>query len=209
MELKKKNSWGDITVADFQYIYNLEKEDPEDKLLKLIALVNGVDYEDVLDWPISTLEEHFNDIDFLGREPQSTLIKGSYELNGRIYKVNMKEMTTAQYIDFKQLAGKYYENLAQFLTVFIVPAKHRYGDGYDLDVARQDIETMPITDARAVAAFFLTRYAISMRLFLRYSIARLKRELRKAEDPKEKRIIKAAIEEAKKLVKRDRQHTTG
>lgn len=196
-----KTNWNDITVADFQYIFNLEKEDPEDKLLKLIALVNGIDYEDVLEMPITELEEHFEDIDFLGREPQSVLVKGAYELNGRVYKVYMKELTTAQYIDFKQLADRHYEHLAQFLTVFIIPAKHRYGDGYDLDVARQDIETMPITDARAVASFFLTRYAISTRLFLRYSIAKLRKEMRRTKDPKEKRLIKEAIERAKKTLK--------
>lgn len=208
MELKKKTSWNDITVGDFQYIYNLEKEDPEDKLLKLIALVNGVDYEDILDMPISKLEEHFEDIDFLSREPQSKLVKGTYELNGRVYKVYMKELTTAQYIDFKQLADKYYEHLAQFLTVFIIPARHRYGDGYDLDIARQDIETMSITDARAVASFFLTRYAISTRIFLRFSIAQLRKEMRRTKDPKEKRILKEGIEEAKKTIKALR-HTTG
>lgn len=208
MELKKKTSWNDITVGDFQYIYNLEKEDPEDKLLKLIALVNGVDYEDILDMPISKLEEHFEDIDFLSREPQSKLVKGTYELNGRVYKVYMKELTTAQYIDFKQLADKYYEHRAQFLTVFIIPARHRYGDGYDLDIARQDIETMSITDARAVASFFLTRYAISTRIFLRFSIAKLRKEMRRTKDPKEKRILKEGIEEAKKTIKALR-HTTG
>ena len=206
-----KTSWTDITVKDFQYIYNLEKEDPEDKLLKLIALVNGLDYEDILDMPITELERHFNDIDFLGREPQSVLVKGTYELNGRIYKVYMKELTTAQYIDFKQLADKYYEHLAQFLTVFIIPAKHRYGDGYDLDVARQDIETMSIVDAKAIASFFLTRYVISTRIFLRFSIAALRKEMRRTKDPKEKRLLKEGIEEAKKTIKalRGRQRTIG
>ena len=212
----KKTSWNDITVKDFQYIYDLEREDPEDKLLKLIALVNGVDYEDILDMPISKLEEHFADIDFLSREPQGTLIRGTYELNGRIYKVHTKELTTAQYIDFKQLADKYYEHLSQFLTIFIIPAKHKYGDGYDLDIARQDIESMSIVDARAVAAFFLTRFALSMRLFLRFSIAELRKRIRKSNDPKEKRILKAGIEQAKKAVKdlrkgviTDRAHTIG
>ncbi|PUU98278.1 hypothetical protein DCD76_18840, partial [Acinetobacter baumannii] len=71
----------------------------------------------------------------------------------------------------------------------------------DLDIARQDIESMSITDARAVASFFLTRYAISTRIFLRFSIAKLRKEMRRTKDPKEKRILKAGIEEAKKTIK--------
>ena len=199
-----KRSWNDITVKDFQAIYKLNKEDPEEKMLCLIALVNGLDMEDVYTMPISKLEKHFSDIDFLTREPRIPLMKPSYTLNGTKYNVHAGEMLTMQYIDFKQMLDTYYENLPRFLTIFLIPDGHKYGDGYDLGKAAQDISTMSITDARAVASFFLTAYGMLTGIFLRSSVRRLKRQARRCKDPKEKEMLMQAAEMAKNL-----PHTTG
>ena len=114
-------------------------------------------------------------------------MKGRYTLNGREYKVNAKELTTAQYIDFKNTAVGYYEHLPQFLSIFILPAgADNYADGYDMDQTIKDIGTMSIVDARSIAAFFLTEYSILIRIFLRYSIRKARRMARKAKTEKEK-----------------------
>lgn len=197
--------WSDVTVDDFQAIYELEREDPEDRLLRLIALVNGVGMDVILNMPISRLEGHYGDIDFLQREPKSVLVRGSYLLGGVEYCLSAKEMTTAQYIDFKQMVGTYSENLARFLTIFLIPKGHRYGDGYDLEKAAQDIGGMSITDARAVCAFFLTLCGLSMKLTLRSSVRRLRRMVRKAKDSKERELLQRALREITKA----RQHTIG
>ena len=199
-----KKTWDDITVKDFQAIYKLEKEDPEDRLLKLIALVNGIGYDDVLNMPISKLESHFPDIDFLQREPRIPLMKGFYTLDGTKYRIHTKELTTAQYIDFKQMVDTYAENLARFLTIFIIPEGHRYGDGYDLDKAAQDISSMPITQARSVADFFLTRCALSTKIFLRYSRVKLRRMERRAGTREEKELLRRMRTEVGNLL-----HTIG
>lgn len=188
-----KRSWSDISVADFQRIYALEQELPEDRLLQLIAIVNNISIDDVMEMPLSVLESHFGDIDFLQEEPRLPLVKPSYELNGTRYRINMKEMTTAQYIDFKQMVDNYSEQLPRFLTIFLVPAGHRYGDGYDIDKAEQDISSMSITDARAVAGFFLTTCGIWIRLFLRSSRRRLRKGIRRCKDPREKEILMEAL----------------
>ena len=201
----KKKSWEDITVADFQRIYSLEKEGSEERLLKLIALVNGIDYNDVLEMPLSTLYSHFSDIDFLEKEPKAVLVRPSYELGGTVYKIHTKELTTAQYIDFKQMVDTYAENLPRFLTIFLIPSGCKYASGYDLDKAAQDIGGMGILDAKAVAAFFLTLYGISTRLFLRFSRRRIRRALRKATDPREKEILQAFLQAAQTSLR----HTTG
>jgi len=190
-----KTSWKDISVGDFQRIYDLEKKGDEEKLLELIALVNGVDMDEVLNMPISKLEAHYDDIDFLGKEPKSVLIKPFYTINDTRYNVHGADMTTAQYIDFKQMVPTYSENLAQFLTVFLIPAGHKYNDGYDLEKARQDISSMSIVDARAVAAFFLTRFVLLMKLFLRSSERRARRMERKAKTEEEKEILRKLREE--------------
>lgn len=186
-----KKTWKDITVADFQRIFELEKRQPEDKLLNLIAIVNGISLDDVMEMPLSKLERHFSDIDFLQEEPRIPLIKGRYTLNGREYKVNAKEFNTAQYIDFKSLVVGYAEHLARFLTIFIMPADaNAYGDGYDVEQVEQDISTMSIVDAKAVASFFLTEYAILMRVFLRSSSRKIKRLRKRAESPEEQKLLK-------------------
>lgn len=199
-----KKSWNDITVSDFQRIYELEKKGDEDKLLYLIAIVNGVDIEEVMNMPISELERHYDDIDFLAVEPKPGLMKTSYELNGTKYRVYGSEFTTAQYIDFKQMVKTYYENLPQFLTIFLVPAGHKYNVGYDLEKARQDISTMSIIDARAVAAFFLTRFELLMSSFLRYSERRARRMEKRAKTEEEKmalRQLREKMEETRNLLR--------
>ena len=128
-------------------------------------------------------------------------MKGSYELDGTKYRVYTKEMTTAQYIDFKQMVDTYAENLPRFLTIFIIPDGHKYGDGYDLEKAAQDIGKMPITDARAVADFFLTACELSTEIFLRFSRRKMRRMAKHAEG-KEKEILMAAEQEITKAIKR-------
>lgn len=193
--MKKKTCWEDITVSDFQRIYELQREDDEEKLLRLIALVNGMDMEEIYTMPLSKLESHFQDIDFLTKEPQIPLMKPSYTLNGTKYNVYAGEMLTAQYIDFKQIIDRYYENLPQFLTLFLIPAGHKYADGYDLQKAAQDLGTMAITDARAVASFFLTACGTLTKIFLRSSVRRLRRMARKAKG-REKELLQQAIRRA-------------
>lgn len=200
-----KKSWKDITVADFKVIYDLRRDNPEDRLLRLIALVNEVSYEDVLEMPISKLETHFKDIDFLGQEPKIPLMKGSYELGGTKYKVHTGELTTAMYIDFKQMAETYYDNLPQFLSIFLIPAGHKYGDGYDLAKTYQDISTMSIVDARAVVSFFLTACDLSTAIFLRYSIHKINRMIKRARTLQEKETLMALRQEIFKLKKLNRQ----
>lgn len=197
----KKNNWSDITVDDFKVIYGLQREDPEDRLLRLIALVNGISYDEVLEMPLSKLEAHFSDIDFLGQEPRVPLMRPSYELGDTKYRVHAGELTTAQYIDFKQMADSYFDNLPQFLSIFLIPAGHKYADGYDLAKTYQDIGSMSITDARAVANFFLTACAISTRIFLRSSLRRARREAGRARTPKEKELMTNLAKEIKTLLK--------
>jgi hypothetical protein len=200
-----KKSWKDITIADFKVIYDLQRENPEDRLLRLVALVNEVSYEDVLEMPISKLEAHFKDIDFLGQEPKIPLMKGSYELGGTKYKVHTGELTTAMYIDFKQMAETYFDNLPQFLSIFLIPAGHKYGDGYDLVKTYQDISTMSIVDARAVASFFLTACGLSTAIFLRSSTHRINRMIKRARTQQEKETLMALREEILKLRQLNRQ----
>ena len=202
-----KKSWNDITVSDFQRLYEINARDDEEKFLELIALVNGVGLDDILNMPISRLQSHYRDIEFLEQEPKIPLMKNSYEVNGTKYRVWWKELTTAMYIDFKQMADTYYKNLPQFLTIFLVPEGHRYGDGYDLQKAAQDLARMSIVDARAVCGFFLTAYGISTRLFLRSSARRLRRMAKRSKDPKEREILQGVLAEVEKL--RSPRHTTG
>ena len=202
-----KKSWNDITVADFQRLYEINARDDEEKFLELIALVNGVGLDDILNMPISKLQSHYRDIEFLEQEPKIPLMKRSYEINGTRYRVWWQELTCAMYIDFKQMADTYYKNLPQFLTIFLIPEGHRYGDGYDLQKAAQDLALMSIVDARAVCGFFLTAYGISTRLFLRSSVRRLRRMANSSKDPKEREILQGVLAEVEKL--RSPRHTTG
>lgn len=94
-----------------------------------------------------------------------------YTINGKRYKAHLNHLTLSagQFIDFQSYMKEF--NLAQVLSVFLIPQKKRffkwvtlpYNDGYDMIKTQEDIRNhMTIGDANELNTFFLKKSNLSL-----------------------------------------------
>ena len=137
---------------------------------------------------------------FLGEKVPKMKIKNEYKLGSNVYtlKKELKDVTVAQWIDWQNFLkdGSDTDNYANLLSVFFFPkGEDEYGDGYDIEQVRQDINNhLSIAEAMSISSFFLLWRKISLRLFLLYT----RRETLKAPLTKEQK--KKVKKEMRKLI---------
>lgn len=201
--MTKNKTWADISIGQFQRIYELQSRNLEEDVLafETLAVVENTTVEVIMDMPVAIVREKMADLQFLYSKPRTGLIKGSYNLGGKKYRVftNMNDFTTAQYIDFNTLNKDYDKHLAQFLSIFIIPDGKKYNNGYDIEVVQADIaKYLSVEDGLTIVNFFMVLCEVSMRLMLR-SFRRQVRKNRK-EMPQEVREKIAEMEAALRMV---------
>lgn len=126
-------------------------------------------------------------------------------LNGRKYNVtyDIHKMTVAQYIDF-QTAWKISnatEKLVPVLACFLVPDGKKYGEGYDIEDVKNDIENnMPITMANSVCFFFMKKLRNSIKASLTCSQMILKAAKMTTKDKNLKQKMREADEKMTQML---------
>lgn len=193
-----KTSWNDITVEDFlklQDIGNLQLATEDEKNMKVAALVNGIDYNEIIQVPLSKVREYMDATDFLLHKPTPNKVRRKYVLNGRTYVLlkDKGEMSVAQYIDYQTIqADGFDKRPAELLSIMLVPEGHNYNDGYDKDEQIEDMLSLPIPDALGVCDFFVKRLSASINLILK--ALRLRMKLMRITARKEEREMMKAME---------------
>lgn len=155
-------NWTDVSLKQYNDIkdvfLNSDFSD-EDRILLLINILFGVD---ALKLKTSELNKYVNDLKFLNTTPPKMKIRDKYKLgeNWYILKRNLKDFTVAQWIDFQNFLkeGSDTDNYANLLSVFFIPeGETEYGENYNIEEVRQDINNhLSIADANSIAGFFLT-----------------------------------------------------
>lgn len=176
---KKKDTlpkihWGDITIAKHKAIIELyEKQSDMDDYFFACELVRIV-YDKSEEWinglKISEANDYINSLAFINERPKPNVAKKEYVINGHKYVTtfNMQNLTTAQYIDFQQLADKSGEMPAEFLSILLVPEGKKYNEGYNLEDVVNDIRNyMSVEDCLGLSAFFFTLLQVSMKRSIR------------------------------------------
>ena len=171
----------------------------EDRLILLINILFGID---ALKLKTSELNKYIEQMKFLNTTPPKMKIRDKYKLgeNWYILKRNLKDFTVAQWIDFQNFLknGSDTDNYANLLSVFFLPEGKdvkEYGEGYDREQVRQDINNhLSIADANSIAGFFLTYHKAS----LIASLISTKRKIMKT--PLEKKEKKKIKKEMRKLI---------
>lgn len=171
----------------------------EDRIILLINVLFGVD---ALKLKASELNKYIEQMKFLNTTPPKMKMKDKYKLgeNWYILRRNLKDFTVAQWIDFQNFLknGSDTDNYAKLLSVFFFPLGKDvkdYGEGYDIEQVRQDINNnLSIADATSIAGFFLRYHKIS----LIASLISIKRKTLKT--PLEKKEKKKIKKEFRKLI---------
>ena len=193
-------NWNDISIKQYNDIKNLYLDtelSDEDRLILQINILFGVD---ALKLKTSELHKYINEMKFLGSKIPKMKIKKEYKLGGNVYtlKKELKDVTVAQWIDWQNFLkdGSDTDNYANLLSVFFFPkGETEYGDGYDIEQVRQDINNhLSIAEAMSIASFFLLYRKMSLLLFLIYTKKQiLKTPLTKEQKKKMKKEFRKLI----------------
>lgn len=157
------------------------------KQVRILALLSGTTDDEILNMPIADYQKDVVASDFLQREYQpSGRCASSYKVGGYDLRpfADWTKMTAAQFIDYQTYAGKGTEpHIVEIVSVVLVPAGKKYGDGYDVaDVQRAIRDNLSVADVLDIVAFFFSQYAA----FLKDSLTYLKRRALKMKDGTEK-----------------------
>lgn len=198
-------SYNELPIGKYlRIVQELQAEGKEDidRLVTIIAILNDMAEDDVLNLPIAEFTTLSEATTFLyGEQPKHTgRVTDKLKLDGKVYKLttNVNKLTTAQYIDFQTFAKDPQTYLVELLSVFIIPEGKTYNDGYDImEVQRTIRENITAPHATAIVGFFLQKLknsAIGMLIYLGW---KMKRRAKKNPKTMEK------IEDLKTRLQRD------
>ena len=194
-------NWTDISINQYNEIKDLYLDtelSDEDRLILQIRILFDVD---PLKLKTTELHKYVNEMKFLGEKVPKMKLKKEYQLGNNVYtlKKELKDVTVAQWIDWQNFlkdGGGDTDNYANLLSIFFFPkGEQEYGDGYDIEQVRQDINNhLSIAEAMSISSFFLLYRKTSLLLFLLYT----KREILKTPLTKEQK--KKVKKEFRKLI---------
>ena len=194
-------NWTELSLKKYNEIKDLYLDpdlSDEDRLLYQIRILFDVD---PLKLKTNELRNYIDKMKFLGEKVPKVKLKSTYKLGENVYvlKKDLRNLTVAQWLDFQNFlkdGGGDTDNYANLLSVFFFPkGEDEYGDGYDIEQVRQDINNhLSIAEAMSISSFFLLWRKISLRLFLLYTKKQiLKTPLTKEQKKKVKKEFRKLI----------------
>ena len=194
-------NWNDISIKQYNDIKNLYLDpdlSDEDRLILQINILFGVD---ALKLKTNELHKYINEMKFLGSKIPKMKLKKEYKLGSNVYtlKKELKDVTVAQWLDFQNFlkdGGGDSDNYANLLSIFFFPkGETEYGDGYDIEQVRSDINNhLSIAEAMSISSFFLTyQKVLSIRFLLYTRKQTLKAPLTKEQKKKVKKEFRKLI----------------
>lgn len=174
-------NWDNINVKQFTAIQQIVG-DPDmeiyDRMISLISVIFGIDATQIT---LADYQKHASQLAFLKDPVVKNDLEPEYVLNGRRYyfHTNPNMFNLAQVTDYQNYIGTNnpINNLANTLSVLLIPTGHTYNDGYDISQTIADIETMSIRDAMACFFYYemlLKRSVSSIQKYLQKQIKKSK-----------------------------------
>lgn len=159
------DSYNKLTLAKYQELYSIEWSEMNeiDIQANMIAILNDMSVDEVMDLPINEYKKMVQSTVFLTKEPViNKRIPNKLKLNDAEYEIikQVKDMTAGQYIDYQQYLSfndldKY---LPHILSCFIIPKGKKYGD-YDIELTIKEIaEYLTVEEALNIAGFFMKQF---------------------------------------------------
>ena len=195
-------NWFNISLKKYIELKDLYLDpeiSDEDRLLYQIKILFDID---PLKLKPTELHKYLNEMRFLGEKVPKVKLKSTYVLGENTYvlKKDLKDFSVAQWLDWNNFLkeGSDIDNYAKLLSVFFFPLGKDvkdYGEGYEIEEVRQDINNnLSIADANSIASFFLTYQKILSIVFLKSTKRKImKTPLEKTEKKKIKRQFRKLI----------------
>ena len=185
-ELKSKFNWNAITIDVYYDLLDIledEKLSGFDKNILSCSLLTGLPAEYFKGLPVTDAGEVFGWLSFLNNPPSISHPIGGFKKirigERELILTPLEKLTVAQFTDWNVIAssgGDLKTNIDSLLSVFLVPEGTTYGEGYDINILKQDIRShLPFITAQSLINFLLTKYLRLLGRSLRY----LEREMKK------------------------------
>ena len=201
MKLKYDN-WNKITLEVFDKLKGIDTSNLGDLVgnldvnVKLVSVLCDVDEDEVTALPLSQFGKLVKETLFIKEMPKYN-INTTYKIGDREFEVrtNLRELTTAQFIDFQTFIKEGDKKLHNLIAVFLLPKGAKvYGDGYDIiELSEFIYKNMSIAVARSIMFFFTLQYRILSKVLMDYSIAQVKKSMKKEKDMEKKMKMEQAI----------------
>lgn len=164
-------SWNDITISLYQSIVDITSSELSDgeKEIAVISLLSGIPEQEIYDMDVKDVIEYTSQLHFLNDFKFNESWKSKkIVINNNQYQIepDLTRFTYSQYVDFQSYWAlkDNVKNLANLLSVFIIPKGKKYNTDYDIkEVIREIEEYLPITTANSILFFFLNYCLILIR----------------------------------------------
>ena len=193
-------TYKDINIRKFIELKEIVDRETEELALQtnLIACLNDMTEDEVLNLPLSEYQEKVKDIAFLTEKPEmSPKCPKKININGKKFNVitDPRRMTAGQYIDFQTFINmkdpdKYLHNI---LACFVEPEGKKYGEYDVLEVADLIADNVNVEEGLGITNFFHLQSRTFIKNILDYSVRKLKKMERKEKNPEVKEKLKEAI----------------
>lgn len=137
------NKLSDINIATFYDVQDIANDDSIsdfEKNIRVLSVFTGISYEDLLkenanecQEALTEINKIYKNIDFVENNQKNRLNK--ITINNIQYKIidKLDDISVAQYIDFQNWCNyKPTNNIAEILSVFLIPEGFSYNTGYDV-----------------------------------------------------------------------------
>ena len=133
-----KYDWYSISGEKYWQIIDILQSDEDDitKQAELIATIEGISVDEVLNMPIQESAQKVKSLAFLNEFPMKEYRSLKTQvMGGKTYDVitDMCKLTTAAFIDYQTYTKlSFRDAYDKILSCFIIPAGFTYNDGYDV-----------------------------------------------------------------------------
>lgn len=193
-------SYNDMRLHHLLEIQALAEVDaaPAAKEMMIVSILSGIAPEELRKMSSKDYGALCRKAEFLTEPaPEVKEVIREVEINGTTYTIckDMQEISTGQYIDWcNYMQGE--RNLADLYSICCIPKGHKYGEGYSLDKAKEDMNDMPISVASYISVFWKASQELYLRHLVRLMKAqarRLKRQMKTQEQKKMWQDLKQQI----------------
>ena len=202
--MKIIDNYRDLPIGKYLEICEIDRrEDLEDinKQVSIIAILSGMDEEDIYNLPIEEYRELAIKAEFLKTPYDGEILTAKrYGLSGMVLEPvsDFRKITTAQYIDFQTFAKDVERNIVEVVSTMLIPVGKKYNQDYDiLEVQNAMREHMSVADILSLYAFFFVQY----RQLIEASLISCKKEAEKIPDKRKREKTLREIQKQMDLLK--------
>ena len=178
-----KYDWYSISGEKYWQIIDILQSEEDDitKQAELIATIEGISVDEVLNMPIQESAQKVKSLVFLNEFPMKEYRSLKTQvMSGKTYDVitDMSKLTTAAFIDYQTYTKlSFRDAYDKILSCFIIPAGFTYNDGYDVAEVQKVIrENLSWPEVQGMLGFMLKRYAKSFMRSRQFLIKEIKKE---------------------------------